>query len=294
MPRRCDLWRIGIVRAAIGEIAQAGSLEGFAIEWLAEPRNFAFMADPFGLQRDGTLHLFAEDYAYRERHGRIVHIAIDEAGLASAPQVVLKEAWHLSYPQMIEDSGETYMLPEASKGGGLALYRAVEFPERWERVGDILLDAVPVDATPFRHEGRWWMAYAPGGRKGDAKTRLHLAWADRLVGPWTAHPGNPVRVDRASARPGGTPFRMDGRLVIPVQDNAGTYGAAIRLLEVDLLTTERFEARPGARIGPPASAGAYREGLHTLSACGEVTLIDVKKIDRTGRGWLIDLRRQLG
>jgi len=293
MPRRCDLWRIGVVRAPIEAIARAGSLEGFAIDWLEEPGDFRFLADPFAIRRDGALHLFAESYDYRERQGRIVHRRIDETGHAGPADLALEEAWHQSYPQLVEDGGDVFMLPEASKGGGLTLYRATNFPRGWEPVARIVLDVVPVDATPFRHDHRWWLAYASGADKRAALSMLHLAYADRLDGPWTPHPANPVRVDRAGARPGGIPFLLDGLLVIPVQDNVGTYGAAIRLLEVNALTTTRFEARLGARIAPPASAGRYHEGLHTLSACVDVTLIDVKRVDRSGRGWLIDAKRLL-
>lgn len=290
MPRRCDLWRIGVVAAPIANIARAGSLEAFRIDWLEEPADFAFEADPFAIRRGDTLHLFAETFDYRERQGRIVHRTIGPDGTVSPPRVVLEEPWHLSYPALIENSGETYMLPEASKDGGLTLYRAASFPERWERVTDITLDTVPIDTTPFRHDGRWWLAYASAE---NAKASLHLAYADQLVGPWTPHRGNPVRIDRSGARPGGTPFQLDGRIVLPVQDCTGTYGAAIRLLAIDTLTPERFECEPLARLAAPPSAGRYREGLHTLTACGEVTLIDVKRVDRTGRGWLIDAKRWL-
>jgi hypothetical protein len=293
MPRRCDLWRSGIVRAPIEAIARAGSLEGFAIDWLEEPGDFRFLADPFAIRRDGALHLFAESYDYRERHGRIVHFCVDETGRAGPAELAVEEAWHLSYPQLIEDGGDVFMLPEASKGGGLTLYRATDFPLGWEPVARIALDVIPVDATPFRHDDHWWIAYAAGTDKRAALSTLHLAYADRLHGPWTPHPANPVRVDRAGARPGGTPFQLDGRLVLPVQDNVATYGAAIRLVLIETLTTDRFEAKLGARIAPPASAGRYREGIHTLSACGDITLIDVKRVDRSGRGWLIDAKRLL-
>ncbi|MEO7786661.1 MAG: formyl transferase [Sphingomicrobium sp.] len=293
MPRRCDLWRIGVVRAPIAAIARAGSLDPFAIDWLGEPGAFRFLADPFAIRREGALHLFAEAYDYRERHGRIVHLTVDAAGQASPTRIALAEPWHLSYPQLIEDRGQLFMLPEASKGGRLTLYRAHDFPLGWSPVAEILLDVVPVDATPFRHDGRWWLAYASGARKSAAMDRLHLAFADRLDGPWSPHPANPVRVDRAAARPGGTPFLLDGRLVIPLQDNVATYGSAIRLLEVAALTPDRLEASLGARIAPPASAVPYSEGLHTLSACGDITLIDVKRVDRSGRGWLIDGQRLL-
>lgn len=294
MPRRADHWRIGVVRAAIADIARAGSLDEFAIDWLDEPADFAFEADPFAIRRDGALHLFAEAYDYRTRHGRIVHRTIAPDGSASPPSLVLEEPWHLSYPALVEDEGETYMLPEASKGGGLHLYRAARFPDQWERVASIALDVVPVDATPFRHGGRWWLAYASGATSGAAQSTLHLAYADRLAGPYTPHPANPVRVDRGGARPGGTPFLLDGRLVIPAQDCLGTYGAAIRLLAFDELTPERVAIAPLARLTAPASAGAYRDGLHTLTSCGDVTLIDVKRVVRSVAGMLIDVRRRLG
>jgi hypothetical protein len=51
------------------------------------------------------------------------------------------------------------------------------------------------------------------------------------------------------------------------------------------LSTERL-------TGDLASA-SHGAGLHTLSACGELTLIDVKRIDRSrGRQWL-DLKRRV-
>ena len=146
MPRRCDLWRIGIVDAPIEAIARAGSFEPFAVRWLEEPEDFRFVADPFAVQRDGELHLFAEAYDYRERQGRIVHRTVDADG-ASPWQVAVKEPWHLSYPVLVEEEGVTFMLPEASKSGGLWLYRATYFPLGWTRIGEIAPDIVPSART---------------------------------------------------------------------------------------------------------------------------------------------------
>src|SRR5947209_3437209 len=106
MPRRADHWRIGLVAAPITAIAHAGTLEGFSIDWLNEPADFAFDADPFALERDGQIHLFTEAFDYRERHGRIVHRSIGRDGRASEPRLVLEEEWHLSYPMLVEADGE--------------------------------------------------------------------------------------------------------------------------------------------------------------------------------------------
>ncbi len=237
-----------------------------------------FLADPFGLWRGGVLHVFAEAYDYRTRHGVIDHLALASEGDVVARETVLAEPWHLSYPILVEDEGETWMLPEAWRSGAAWLYRAADFPRRWERACPIMLDAVPVDATPFKYEGRWWLFYSPARR--DA---LHAAFADRIVGPWRAHPLNPLRVGAGGSRPGGTPAIVDGRLVLPVQDGSRTYGGAVRPLAINRLTPDRFEATLGSPIVAPAALAPYTDGLHTLAGAGDVTLIDTKRVVLSAR-----------
>ncbi|WP_293901090.1 hypothetical protein [Phenylobacterium sp.] len=294
MARRTDIWRLGIVEAPIAAVAEAGGLDGFPVRWLPETPAFTFLADPFGIWRDGRLHLFAEAYDYRTRRGVIELIDLGADGATVGRRTVLREAWHLSYPFVFEADGAVWMAPEAHRSGALTLYRAAAFPDRWEAAARLTLDTPAIDPTLFRHEGLWWMAYSPDGPQPAKQGRLHLAWADSLTGPWRTHPGNPVRVDRSSSRPGGAVFVHDGAPVLPVQDCSATYGGAVRLLRILALTPDRFEAEAGAPILAPASAGRYRDGLHTLSACGEVTLIDIKRIDRSFGGLAIDAGRFLG
>jgi hypothetical protein len=294
MPWRSDIWRIGLVDAPIAAVASGRALADARVHWLPEERPFAFLADPFGLWRDGRLNLFAEAYDYRTRHGVIELLQFGADLALHARRTVLREPWHLSYPFVFEADGETWMAPEAHRSGVLTLYRAVEFPHRWEATTRLALDTAAVDATPFRHGGLWWLAYSPSGSQAMKQGRLHLACAEALTGPWRVHPGNPVRVDRASSRPGGTPFVQDGVLTLPMQDCTATYGGAIRLLRIHELTPERFSAEAAAPLQPPETAAPYADGLHTLSACGDLTLIDVKRTDRSFGGLAIDLGRRLG
>ena len=281
------------MRARAEDVLARCSLEDLPIIWLPEDRPFAYLADPFGLWRDGILHLFAEAYDYRTRHGVIDVIRLDADLRLIDRRSCLCERWHLSYPFVFEADGETWLLPEAHKSGGLTLYRSAEFPCRWEAAARITLDAPPIDATPFRHDGLWWLAYAPGGGIAARQGRLHLACAERLAGPWRCHPGNPVRIDRAGARPGGSVVTIDGMPVLPVQDCSRTYGGALRALRFVELTAEHIRVELGDRLVAPLCAGRYREGLHTLSACGDVCLIDVKRIDHGLGGRMIDLKRLL-
>ena len=278
MTLRKDIWRVGVIRKPIASVLAAESLAGDAVHWLPELPPLHFDADPFAVWRGGQLHLFVETYDYRRRKGTIDVLTLDAALRILDRRQALAEPWHLSYPFLIEDGVETYMLPEAFRSGTLTLYRAVEFPSRWEPAARIDLDHVAIDATAIFYGGLWWLFYTPATSKLAKVAALHVAYAGRLTGPWRVHPCNPVRFDPTSSRPGGTPVIVNGNIVLPVQDCAQTYGGGLRKLTVTTLTPEKFEAEAGGLILPPRAAGAYAAGLHTLSAAGDLTLIDAKKL----------------
>ncbi len=283
-----DIWRCAIVRQPASSIIRAG-VDAASIVWLPDMPRYSFRADPFGLWRDGHLHVFAEAFDYRNRHGHIDLLVYDGKFDLVECRTILRESWHLSYPIVFEAEGETWMLPEACQSGTLTLYRARKFPAVWQAVCRIALDGPAIDATPVWHDGRWWMFYAPSHHRAARSSHLHVAWSERLTGPWRPHPRNPVRVDPGSARPGGTARSANDRIVLPVQDCRSTYGAAIRELSIGVLDETRFEATAGPSARAPAWMEPFTDGLHTLSAAGPVTLIDVKLRDRSLGGKAIDV-----
>jgi hypothetical protein len=293
VPLRKDIWRPAIVEAPAAELFAGGRLDGPRWHWLPEEGPFRFLADPFGLWRGGRLHLFAERFDYRDRIGRIELFVYDDGFRLVERGLALAEPWHLSYPFVFEGEGETWLLPEAHRSGRLTLYRAEDFPWRWRAAAVVALDAVPIDASIVRRDGLWWLFYSPATTRRARTGALHAAFADRLTGPWTPHPANPVRVGPDGSRPGGTPVLVGGALVLPVQDCRTTYGGAMRPLRVERLTPDRFDARLGDAIRPPAAARPYLQGLHTLSAAGPVTLVDVKRTELSARGLGIEVRRRM-
>jgi len=280
-----DIWRAGIARTPISGVADGAALLKDAV-WLPEQPPFCFLADPFGLWRGDHLHVFVEAYDYRDKHGVIRRFTYDKnlALIEQAP--ALSTAHHLSYPFIIEDGADVFMLPEAYKSGKLTLYRARNFPNGWEPVCD-LLDGPAIDASVVKHAGKWWMFYAQPGPDRRAMKELHAAFADSLTGPWTPHPLNPIRNALDSARPGGAPFMHAGALYLPTQDCTRTYGGAVNILRIDELTEKVFRCS----LTRTLSAEGF-DGLHTLSACGEVTLFDVKRIETSSQRLWIDLTRR--
>ena len=285
-----DLWQIGVARASAKAILLDRALDAAEIVWLPTATPHAYLADPFGLWRDGILHIFAEAYDYRTRRG-VIDVLRLSAGLDPIDRrTCLAAPWHLSYPFVFEWDGQVFLLPEAFRSGALTLYRAARFPEQWVPVARFALDAPAVDPTLFRHEGLWWLAYAPGTTIAARQGHLHLAWATQPMGPWHPHPGNPVRVDRSGARPGGKPVVDGGRLFLPVQDCSKTYGGALRALELVRLDPSHFEAELGETVQPGDNFGAARHGFHTLSGCGPLSLIDAKRTSHSPRAFPAHVR----
>ncbi len=265
---RHEHWNVGIVDRPIASFLARSSVED--ARWLPAPARGTFIADPFGYADDGATYLFCEGYSYTDRTGYLASGAIDDQRANLAP--FLRLPVHLSYPFIVRDGDGVFCIPEMSQSGEIALYRATRLPATWVRVGSMIAFA-GCDPSVVRHDGRWWLfcthADAPNHE-------LHVFHADALAGPWVAHARNPVKVDVRSSRPAGTPFVHDGALHRPAQDCAGGYGRRVVLNRVLALTPSEFDEEPVAHIAPDPS-GPYPEGVHTLSAAGDRTLIDGKR-----------------
>lgn len=261
-------WNVGIMQAPIGSLL-APSKEP-SVTWLPG-RVGHFAADPFGVERDGILHIFFEDFSRREGKGSIAHVSVAPDGTMSDPAGVLDLAVHASYPFLVEHEGSVFMLPETAAAGELALYEAVEFPHRWRRAVTLLPGTPAVDASLVEHAGRWWMFAGIHGRGHNQN--LFVWHAPQPTGPWTPHAGNPVKTDACSARPGGTPFVSAGKLFRPSQDGSRRYGGRVVLNQVDVLTPSSFAERSVGFV-EPRRGSRYPDGLHTISGVGDRTLID--------------------
>jgi len=292
-----DFWQVGIVPAPVASLVNPGALAQHRnrVVWLPDPGPWRYLADPFAIRREDRVHVFVEAFDYRTKHAVIEHHELGADLVWRAKQTVLAGTVHLSYPFLIEELGDVFMVPESQRHGEIALYRARKFPGGWVREVPLLRGVRGAEASFLRHQDRWWMFFTIVGPNARDQRELHLAHAEKLLGPWTLHPGNPILVDRAGARPGGTPFiDATGAVVLPVQDCSITYGGAIRFLRFVVLTPDRIEVEHlPARLTGDLVSDTHLDGLHTLSGCGDLTLIDTKRIVRSRARHWIDLRRRV-
>jgi hypothetical protein len=177
------------------------------------------------------------------------------------------------------------MLPETGDTGRIELYRAVDFPDRWER-DRVLIDGLTAfDATLHVENGLFWLFANVAESPGDPG-ELRLYWSQALDGDWRPHPGNPITRDPAGARPAGRLFQHAGALIRPGQDCSRRYGEAIVLHRVELLSTTEYRETAIGRIEADWMPGI--EATHTYTFDSRYECLDA--YHRVRR--LAPLRRQ--
>jgi hypothetical protein len=278
-----DQWSVGVVDTSIERFLDPSFSP--RVKWTASPDRDIYVADPFGVAADEPI--LVEAFDQRRQLGTIRALDSRRPALADS---VLPVSVHASYPYLLRHRDDVYCVPELARSRSVRLFRAVRYPGDWAEVATLVDGVAAVDPTIVEHDGRWWMFFT--NHDVDANAVLHLWHAPDLLGPWEPHASNPVKTDVRSARPAGTPFVHDGRLYRPAQDCSETYGGAVVLNEVEVLTPTRFSERVAGRVrladDPRAAAGC-----HTLSAAGAATLVDGKRRVFARRGALAAMTRKL-
>jgi hypothetical protein len=276
-------WHVGWRYSQTANVWQTGDLSGQGWNVLGDPGH-RFYADPFPVQWQGRTFLFFEDLDHHVGKGIISAVEFDGSGPVGEVVPVLEESWHLSYPFLIEDGGDLWMIPESSEHRDVALYRCVRFPNKWERHSTLLSGLELADVTITRHNGLYYLFGAWRDGTGGYSDNLSIYYADSLFGPWLPHASNPVLMDRASTRPAGNFVRIDGRLWRPVQDCTNGYGAALGLAEILELSPTAFR-QAVRQILKPGPAWPGRK-LHTLNRCGHLEVIDGSRVQPKGSSYL--------
>jgi hypothetical protein len=272
---RHDCWNVGLARQPIEAFLESGSQ--FKVHWFPAPRPGTFLADPFAVRTNDTIHVLCEEFNYWIGSGRIVSMDVEPEGPSFGQLIPID--WpvrtHASYPFLLEYRGDIYCVPETWQLREISLYRAREFPTIWEKDTTLIANFAGLDPTIFEHEGHWWLACT--NKHDEPLAKLVLWHAEDLRGPWKPHMANPVKNDIFSSRPAGTPFKHHGLLYRPAQDNSKTYGGRVVINRITKLTPTEFQEVVSAVVEPQAGS-PWTDGIHTVCDLEDLTLIDGKKL----------------
>lgn len=122
-------------------VAYKKTLRGDRIEkekdFMVIKNNFlSWTADPFPIEVNGELYIFAEIYLYTKAKGTIGYSKLTDSGFTKW-KVVIEESYHLSFPNLFWQEGTLYMCPESHQDNTLHLYRCEKFPDKWVKDREI-------------------------------------------------------------------------------------------------------------------------------------------------------------
>ncbi len=244
--------------------------------------NAFFWADPFVIDKENKSYIFFEDYVYKTKKGHISVIEYNHDNKKlSEPTVVIDTDYHQSYPFIFEHENEIYMIPEGSKDKDVKLYKAVEFPYKWEVQRVLMKDIEAVDVTLFFNDGKWWLFTNIIDKSGQSlNEELYIYYCnDFLKDEWIAHEKNPIISDIRTSRPAGKIISYKGDLYRPSQNSAGGYGYSTNFNKIIELNAKEFKEEFVSEITPDFINGV--KAIHTYNSSKKLTVVDgVCKIRR--------------
>ena len=240
------------------------------------------VADPFMCRVGGAWYMFFEIVNQLSWRGEIAFATSADGYSWRYGGRVLQEPFHMSYPHVFQWQDDFYMIPETGAVKSVRLYRAEQFPDRWEYLATILDGGRFVDNSIFRYRDRWWLFTEAGAEHMKPSLRLYVA--PDLVGPWAEHPDSPVADHRLDiCRPAGRVVEVDNapmRLAQSVSLDV-TVRREIRALRITELSDqcyreEAVQSAPMLPLGeePWNAGGAHHMDVHELQDGRWIACVD--------------------
>jgi len=262
-------WQVAVRPAA--DARPCTNAEGY--RGVDAPRGH-YYADPFVVEHAGRTHLFVEDSSYAADIGGIACLEIGSDGSLGEPVHVIERPYHCSYPQVIREGEQWFMVPETGFNGTVELYAAVDFPHQW-RLEKVLFRGAAFDTTIVRHDGRYWFFVTLMDHVEHYCPQLFLFHSKSLTGTWTLHPDSPISRDVRTARCGGGIIRDGDRLVRVAQDGGVTYGRGLRFMEIVMINPREYVEREIGELTCNRFPGTI--GVHTYNRGGGFEVVDLKR-----------------
>ena len=233
-----------------------------------------WVADPFPIELDGTLYIFGEIFEYSKNKGSIGYTKL-ESGKFTPWKIVIREEYHLSFPNLIYINDQLYMCPEANESDSIYLYKCTKFPERWERDRVLVDMGKYVDTIFYEQDGD---VFGITYRLSDEGNKLKLFKLDDCETSFSD-----IKIGNADpdyTRPAGKIFydNKDKCYLFPSQIGVPVYGSGIVINKFSI-DWPNMEIKPIKMIYPDDLKYTKKRkysGVHTLNFTENYVVIDMK------------------
>lgn len=239
-----------------------------------------FWADPFLYhnKNNNKDFLFVERFPYKEKKGVISCAEIDDSLDVVGMRDVIVKDYHLSYPQIIEENGTIYMMPESSANKDLEVFKCDVFPDKWSLYTSAFHGKLLADTVYYKDKnGDSWLFTTECDSSVDLHcTLFNIYKVDSLkLNDIIPHRCNPIKIDSSCARNGGRIYEENGKLYRVAQDNThGFYGYGISVFEITTLTIDDYDEHLVKHLNGNEINGAV--GTHQMCQVDNMFVMDVR------------------
>lgn len=223
-----------------------------------------FLADPFFIKEKDSFYIFFEHKKIKKHPAEIGLLTSKDGEKYSYKGTVLKQKFHLSYPQVFKYKNNFYMLPESQGANNVILYKANKFPYEWTIEDTLIANMKLKDPTIFLSDTLNVIAAT------DSNTNLFIYTSKSLNSKWELHK-KPIAMIGTEARPGGRFIKDSKGLILPIQNSKLGYGSGLSLYRFQFKNNVySYEKIKNLFLSKNKSFKEFNYGMHHL---------DLQKVD---------------
>jgi len=235
-----------------------------------------FLADPFLFQFDNKHYCFMENYDMVQSKASICVFEINDNKYEFIGNVI-KENFHMSFPYIFKYKDDIFMLPETTDNRDLRIYRAIEFPMKWELCKTVFQDIYCCDSMIFYHDQKWWLfTNIDPTKTGEYPSELHIFYSDNpLSNNWKSHAENPINSDTDTLRNAGILYQNKEIFRVSQKYGFDQYGESLFLNKINKLDINEYDESICHEIKP--SFFDNIKGTHHMHSNNVYTAFDFYK-----------------
>jgi hypothetical protein len=234
--------------------------------------SWGYAADPFLVEENGKVYIFAELFDQREGKASLGYCTINN-NKCSKWKVILKENFHMSYPHIFKMDGNWVICPESCEDKTVFLYKCKEFPDKWEKTNPFINDMDCSDTTFLCQDGIFY-----GVTCLFHENPMKLLLFKYEDGKLTFSEKNPLIKGGELARSGGAYFNDGNKTYRVSQDCSSEYGKSLVFTEFQL-NWPSFSEKVVKRIHFDELLFDKKVngiGIHTYNCSDNYETIDIK------------------
>lgn len=247
--------------------------EGEEIFYLVSNPPYGWCADPFLVEYQGTMYLFAEIFLYQSERNGVIGYCTYKNGKFSQWTITMDRHWHLSYPNVFVHEGNLYMCPESYQREDISVYKLKEFPDKWEKVFTFIENEKCVDTTFMKYNNEeYFFTFKPNFIKYGGQLYLYHIKNSCI------DEGHYITDNRENARPGGNIISVNGKCIRVSQDCSNGYGSGLVLSEIDSVCPKYKEHIVKKIMAKDILVDSKQKfaGIHTYNSLKGIEVIDLK------------------